>query len=88
MTQREISHDPPLPHCRQGHVARHIHDVRGPNSGGGHCIECRCGSTRKHTEFDAALVEWRRMHRIRSGRPVPPADPAGNVVQMNLRLPA
>lgn len=88
MTQHEISHDTPLPRCRQGHIARHIHDLRGPSAGGGHFIECRCGRPRKHPDFDAALVEWRRMHRIRSASVKPPADPAGNVVQMALRLPA
>ncbi len=88
MTQHEISHDQPLPHCRQGHIARHIHDFRGLSAGGGHAIECRCSSTRKHPDFDAALVEWRRMHGIRNARPKPPADPTGNVVQMALRLPA
>lgn len=88
MTQHEISHAPPLPRCRQHHIARHIHDFRSLNAGGGHSIECRCGSTRKHVDFDAALVEWRRIHRIRTARPKLPADPAGNVVQMALRLPA
>ncbi|MFC3549425.1 hypothetical protein ACFOLC_00175 [Lysobacter cavernae] len=82
MTQRQISHDEPLPACRRGHAARHIHDARRHDAGGGHLVECACSQTRKHAELDGALAEWKRMHQIRTPRPRPPA----NVVQLGLRL--
>lgn len=81
MTQRQIDHDRPLPRCGAGHGPRHIHDARRTSAGGGHFIECRCGATQKHGEFDAALREWKRMHRIRTPRQAPIAD---NVVQFGL----
>ncbi|CAD7722170.1 hypothetical protein LMG31884_34080 [Xanthomonas hydrangeae] len=84
MTQREISHAEPLPACRAGHAARHIVDSRRLQAGGGHAIECRCGRTKKHADFDQALAEWKRMHRIRVPPQAAPAD--SNVVQLGLRL--
>ncbi|CAE6738092.1 MULTISPECIES: hypothetical protein [Xanthomonas] len=84
MTQREISHPEPLPACRAGHAGRHIVDSRRLQAGGGHVIECRCGRTKKHSAFDQALAEWKRMHRIRVPRQTAPAD--SNVVQLGLRL--
>lgn len=85
MTQRQIDHAEPLPPCRNGHTPRHIHDSRRQSAGGGHLVECACGSTRKHPDFEAALVEWKRMHRIRTPRPQP-APPAATVLQLGLRL--
>ena len=84
MTQRQIDHDKPLPRCHAGHLARHIHDCRQASAGGGHFIECRCGATKRCTDFDAALQEWKRMHRVRTPRP--PAAPAAvdNVLQFGL----
>ena len=58
--QRMISHTEPLPNCRNGHRARHMHDVRRAEAGGGHLVECACSATAKHAEFDTALVEWCR----------------------------
>jgi len=57
-TQRQISHADKLPACKRGHSARHIHDCRRPTAGGGHFIECACGSTSKHPEYDDAMREW------------------------------
>lgn len=90
-TQIEISHAEPLPRCKHNHIARHMHDRRGVDRGGGHFIECRCGQTKKHPAFEPALLEWRRMHRIRAARVkvAPPAQPdPDNVLQLHLRLPA
>lgn len=83
MTQREVSHETPLPRCRADHMARHMLDERRPQSGGGHFIECRCGRTQKHPEFGPALAEWKRQNGIRTPRP---AAPAANVVQLGLRF--
>ena len=85
MTQRQVDHDTPLPACRNGHTPRHIHDTRRQSAGGGHLVECPCGSTRKHPDFAAALVEWKRMHRIRTPRAKP--LPVATIVQLGLRLP-
>lgn len=65
--QRMISHAEPLPACRRGHVARHIHDARRVSAGGGHLVECQCSASSKHAEFDDALAEWCQAH----GHPVP-----------------
>lgn len=78
-----ISHPEPLPPCKAGHTARHIHDVRRASAGGGHLVECPCSSTGKHAEFDDALGEWCQTH----GHPVPrPAAqrvlPLSNVTYM------
>ncbi len=84
MTQRQIDHDKPLPRCQAGHLARHIHDVRRTDAGGGHVIECRCCATKKCADFDAALLDWKRMHRVRTPR-APAASADGyNVVQFGL----
>jgi hypothetical protein len=84
MTQRQVDHERPLPRCHAGHLARHIHDCRQPTSGGGHFIECRCGATKRCADFETALQEWKRMHRVRTPRP--PAAPAAvdNVLQFGL----
>lgn len=89
MTQRQVSHSEGLPRCRQGHPARHMLDVRAGSAGGGHFIECACCHTRKHESYEAALLEWRRMHHIRAPRPKPnPPAERSNVHQLSLRLPA
>jgi hypothetical protein len=88
MTQRHISHPEGLPACAAGHSARHIHDLRGVDRGGGHLVECKCRRTGKHAEPDAALAEWRRINRrsrIPRAAPAAPAAP-GNVVQFKLGL--
>ncbi|TXD43086.1 hypothetical protein TR80_009520 [Xanthomonas campestris] len=84
MTQREVSHAVPLPACKAGHPGRHILDGRRLHAGGGHLIECRCARTKKHPDFDQALAEWKRMHRIRVPRPH--VAHGSNVVQLGLRL--
>jgi hypothetical protein len=86
MTQRQISHEKSLPACKAGHAARHILDNRRASAGGGHVVECACGSTRKHPTYEAALAEWKRQHRIRIPRRRPAA--ATTVVQMDLHLQA
>ena len=75
--QRMISHAEPLPTCRNGHVARHIHDARRASAGGGHLVECACSHTGRHAEFDDALREWRRTHGHR-GPLVPVGSPVVN----------
>ena len=87
MTQRHISHPEPLPPCAAGHSARHIHDLRGVDRGGGHLVECKCRATSKHAEPGQALAEWRRINRpARSARKVMPAitaPEADNIVQLD-----
>lgn len=56
--QRMIPHLRPLPTCRAGHRARHIHDRRGPNAGGGHFVECACRQGARFPQFSAALADW------------------------------
>ncbi len=69
MTQRQITHPPgTLPACANGHVAHHIHDLRGVAAGGGHFLECECRRTARHADLDAALVEWKRLNRYRTPR--------------------
>lgn len=88
MTQRHISHPEGLPACAAGHSARHIHDMRGIDRGGGHLVECCCRATRKHAEPDAAISEWRRINRpARRPRQPQPGQPA-DIVQFPLRLVA
>jgi hypothetical protein len=65
--QRMISHKQPLPACRNGHPPRHINDLRRASAGGGHSIECRCSRSKRHEEYDEALLEWCREH----GHPTP-----------------
>ncbi|QIE16720.1 hypothetical protein IXO1088_017570 [Xanthomonas oryzae pv. oryzae] len=84
MTQRQVDHNTPLPGCRNGHAARHIIDLRRPEAGGGHFVDCACGRTQKHPSFELAIAEWRRGNGIRAPRQSRPA--ASNVVQMGLRL--
>ena len=84
--QRMISHTEPLPNCRNGHRARHMHDVRRAEAGGGHLVDCACSTTGKHAEFDTALVEWCRAN----GHPVPHALlqaplPLSNVTHLRAR---
>lgn len=94
MTQRQVTHEHPLPTCLTGHAARHMHDARRASAGGGHFIECQCGSTCKHADFPAALRDWLRMqghrgpYKKRQPAPAPAAEPAtnANVVQLGLRL--
>lgn len=89
MTQRHISHPEGLPACADGHGARHMLDLRGPSSGGGHFVECRCRATRKHADPDAAMAEWRRINRpARAARKPAAAEPApDNVIQLRLLMP-
>lgn len=75
MTQREIRHPETLPECERGHRARHIHDLRGPNSGGGHFVECTCRQTLKFPAFDDALRDWRRMNGLTAERVAPRTVP-------------
>lgn len=84
MTQKHISHPEGLPNCAAGHRARHIHDLRGPASGGGHLVECACRATSKSQDPEKALAEWRRINRpARSVRKAEPALP-DNVLQLPL----
>ncbi|NJC38355.1 hypothetical protein GGR60_002909 [Xanthomonas arboricola] len=84
MTQRQVDHSTPLPGCKNGHVGRYMLDLRRPAAGGGHFVECACGRTQKHPNFELAIAEWRRSNGIRAARQPRPA--ASNVVQMGLRL--
>ena len=85
ITQCEVSHTEPLPACRNGHPARHIHDQRRLESNGGHFIECRCCNSGRHATYEDALQDWRRRNGRRGPRQQAPAEPA-NVVQLGLRL--
>lgn len=85
MTQHQVSHSEALPACRDGHPARHIHDHRRLEAGGGHFIECRCCNSGRHATFEEALQDWRRRVGRRGPRQQAPAAP-DNVVQMGLRL--
>lgn len=67
-----ISHETPLQPCQLGHTARHMHDKRRMEAGGGHNIECKCSHTGRHNDFDSALREWEQMHA-----PAKPAATAG-----------
>lgn len=64
MTQRQISHPDPIPACPKGHAARLIHDQRRYTAGGGFFVECRCCTSRKALNAEAAFEDWRRMHRL------------------------
>lgn len=78
--QRMISHPEPLPPCRRGHAARHIHDARRASAGGGHLVECACSSTGKHAEFDDALREW----SASQGHPAPRITPQRSLPLANV----
>ena len=56
--QRMISHARPLPKCRAGHTARHIHDRRCASAGGGHFVECACRQGGRFPQYEAALADW------------------------------
>lgn len=56
--QRMISHARPLPPCRAGHTARHIHDQRAVRAGGGHFVECACRQGGRFAEYGVALADW------------------------------
>ncbi len=87
MTQRQISHPEGLPACSAGHSARHIHDQRSAAAGGGHFIECRCKSTIKKADPNAAMAEWRKLNRpARAPRKKNVVMDTCNVLQMPLRL--
>lgn len=89
MTQRHMSHPEGLPACAAGHSARHILDLRGPASGGGHFVECACRHTTRHPDFDAALAAWKRMNRPpRAVRKAAAEVPVDNVLQMPLHFAA
>jgi len=62
MTQLQMDAPQPLPRCKLGHPVRYMLDARCAKAGGGHLIECRCCSTRKHSSFSLVLQDWRRMH--------------------------
>lgn len=81
MTQHQIAPPAPLPACQAAHPPRLMRDLRCADAGGGLFIECPCGATKKHAEFDAALQEWKRIHRIRTPRQ--PRQP-DNVIQFGL----
>lgn len=57
MIQKQVTHDPELPHCTGCRRPGKHWVVLGKNM---HMIECsRCGiSTAKHAEFGAALAQW------------------------------
>ncbi|UKE73244.1 hypothetical protein [Xanthomonas graminis] len=84
MTQRQVDQHMPLPPCRNGHTSRHMLDLRRPEAGGGHFVECACGRTQKHPSFELAITEWRRRNGIRTPRR--PCREESNVVQMDLHL--
>lgn len=78
MTQRQVAHQVSLPPCAQGHAARHVHDLRRPEAGGGHFIECECRQTPKCTGVGVAFSEWRILNAKRRAltRRSDPALPA------------
>lgn len=91
MTQVQIAHQVSLPPCSGGHAARHIHDRRGVQAGGGHFIECSCRCTAKHAGVGLALDEWFRFNNKRRPRAPriearPPGPPAVNLLQFPLPL--
>jgi len=83
MTQHQVSHTEPLPPCRDGHPARHIHDYRRPEAGGGHFIECRCRNSGRYATFEEAQQDWRRRNGRRGPRK-PALLAPDNVVQLDL----
>lgn len=83
ITQRQVTHAVPLPACRNGHPARHIHDQRRLESNGGHFIECRCCNSGRHATFEEALQDWHRRNGRRGPRRQEPAA-ADNIVQLDL----
>lgn len=74
MTQRQVAHQVALPPCAQGHAVRHIHDLRRPQAGGGHFLECECRQTAKHASIGDALAQWRRLN-VKRRAPVRRAEP-------------
>jgi hypothetical protein len=83
MTQREQTPEVALPRCRTGHRARYMLDARRLTAGGGHSIECPCGHTSKHADFNAALHEWCRKHGAALPKTSPQrALPLGNVTRI------
>jgi len=53
--------------CREGHTARLMHDLRGPQFGGGLYVECQCCRGSTCTQRDVALRNWAQ----HNGRSVP-----------------
>jgi len=82
MTQRQVTHDFPLPACAAGHAARHILDLRGSHAGGGNFIECQCRHTVRHADFDGALQDWCRMNQVRR-----PSTAKARTSVLQFRLP-
>ncbi|QWP76067.1 hypothetical protein J5226_21110 [Lysobacter sp. K5869] len=53
-----------------------MHDLRRPQAGGGHLLECECRQTAKHPSVGDALAQWRRLNTKRRApvrRPEPTA---------------
>lgn len=69
--QRMIPHPEGLPPCRHGHTARHVHDTRSADAGGGHQVECRCSASARCGDYDDALRDWCQTH----GHPLPSTSP-------------
>ncbi|MEI2454594.1 hypothetical protein [Lysobacter firmicutimachus] len=93
MTQRQVAHQVTLPACAQGHAVRHVHDLRRPEAGGGHLLECECRQTAKYACVGDALRQWRRMNAkrraaIRRSEPAAPAaQPAPATLAGILQFP-
>ena len=75
MTQRQVTHQVTLPPCAAGHAVRHMHDLRRPQAGGGHLLECECRQTAKHASVGEALAQWRRLNTKRRA-PARRSEPA------------
>lgn len=73
MTQHQIGPPVRLPRCKLGHPPRLFRDHRCAAAAGGLFIECPCGRTTKHAEFDPALQEWKRANL--PANPRRPAEP-------------
>lgn len=58
--------------CRQGHPARLMRDLRGPQFGGGLYVECPCSHGHTCGTRESALVDWSRLN----GRGAPRAHVA------------
>ena len=57
--------------CRQGHAARLMQDLRGPQFGGGHFVECACTRTNVCSHRNRAVTEWRRSNGLAEAAAAP-----------------
>lgn len=65
---RMIESIPPTDACRQGHTARLMQDLRGPQFGGGLYVECQCCRSNTCTQRNRAVADWRRQNGLHEAR--------------------